>query len=122
MSSAAGARAGVGAFEDDPRPDAVRVALVDHLLERARGEHVAVEQQELVVRDRSALAELPDLAPLPRVTDRTRHVEAARAVTAPRGVGQRDDDRAELGGDPGEARADGAESLHGHAPPLEGPS
>ena len=46
----------VRALADDRRLTLSALSVGDHLLERARREHVAVEQQELLVRDRLGAA------------------------------------------------------------------
>src|SRR6185312_6421595 len=74
--------------------DLVRVLRGDHLLERARREDVAVEQQELLVGDRLGVLEADERAVLGLVGERGRNVDALRVVERRRRVGDSDDERA----------------------------
>jgi hypothetical protein len=60
MSSAAGVVGPFAPLADDLRADLRRVVGRDDLLERARREHVAVDEQHVVVRDRLGTAEPGD--------------------------------------------------------------
>ena len=88
-------------------------SLRDHLLERARREHVAVEQQELLVRDLLRAAQPCKRARLLLVRDRRLDVDAVRVVDAARRVGDGDHRRAFLGEELREEAPDVAEALHG---------
>ena len=86
----------VCALADDLRLDLVGVLLGDHLLEPARGEDVAVEQEQLLVRDRLDVGEPLERAALLLVRDRRGDVDALRVVDAAARVGHRDHRRALL--------------------------
>ena len=101
----------VRALADDRGLDLVGVLRGDHLLERARREDVAVEQQELLVGDRLGVLEADERAVLGLVGERGRDVDALRVVERRRRVGDRDDERALLMEEVREVAADVAEAL-----------
>ena len=103
----------VRAFDDQLRLDLVSVVGRDHLLERARREHLTVDEQKLLVRDRIAARPLDQRSAVALVRERRRDVQPARVVDAAARVRDRDDLRAFFGGELREERADIAEALHG---------
>jgi hypothetical protein len=70
----------VRALDDDLRLDLSALSRRDHLLERARREHVAVEQQQVLVRDRLGAAEAAERAGLALVRERACDVDPVRVV------------------------------------------
>ena len=109
----------VRALADDPRLHLRRVVRADHLLERAGREHVALQQQQLLVRDRVAAAEARQRPVLGLVREHARHVEPFRSMQPTARVRDGDHERALLGEHPREMTADVAEALHGDAEPVE---
>ena len=102
----------VRTLDDQLRLHLVGVVRRDHLLERARRERVAVEHEQLLVRDPVAALQLAERPAAALVRERRRDVDAVRVVDAARRVGDGDDLRAFLGGELREVRADVAEALH----------
>ena len=119
ISSAAGV---VGPFAPSTMIFAFTCAALsvgDHLLQRTRREHVALEQQQLFVRDRVCAPEAAERTGLALVRDRGLHVDPVRVREPRRRVGDGDDRRAVLGEELREERADVAEALHRDGRPLE---
>src|SRR5215218_2706849 len=109
----------VRALADDTRLHVGRVLVRDHLLERARGQHVALEQQELVVGDRVGGRVPLEHAVLGLPREDRRHVEPRRGVDAAARVGDSDDDNAALVEQTREVAADVAEALDDDAQAIE---
>ena len=83
-------RRAVRAFDDDLRPHLVRVVGRDHLLERTRCEHVALEDDQLLVRHRLGSLKAGERAGLVLEGDRGRNVDATGVVDASGRIGDRD--------------------------------
>ena len=107
-------RGPVRTLDDDRRLDLVRVVRGDHLLERARREDVAVEHDELLVRQRLRALEACQRARLLLEGDRSRYVDPVRVVDAARRIRHRDHLGTVLVREEGEVAADVAETLDSH--------
>ena len=114
-----GRRRAVRALADDLGLDLVRVVRRDHLLERARREHVALEQEQLLVRDRLRVRSARQRAGLLLVRDRGLDVDPVRVVDAAGESGDCDHRCALLREELREVAADVAEALDGDALPRD---
>src|SRR5215217_4130776 len=98
---------------------AVGVVRGDHLLQRARREHVALQEQQLLVGDLLGALEAGERARLLLVGDRGGDVDPVRVVQPDPRVRDRDHGRALLREELREEAAAVAEPLHRDPPPRE---
>ncbi len=105
---------GVGGLDDERGLHGGGVFLREHAAEGGGDQHVAVDGEELGIREGVAAGETGEPAAVgPGVAEQFKHVEAALAVEAAAGVGDGDDPAFGVGEEFGGVGADVAEALDG---------